>query len=252
MSDVGNPRFKRRRPRRASEFAALVLAGAVMAGCAGIASPTSSPSGTTPAPGAIFGTDAGRADWWVAPADLPLSPDARVIHGFLQERSCASGSTPIGRIVGPVIEYGPDAIVVAFKIREIGGTCQSNPRFPITFELAEAVGTRGLFDGGVTPIRDATIDPTIVIAPDEDCGPLVGTDDTKIACITLINATLGDRYQEFAEVRVAAANDDCAGDACTELAAIEARLWTVDATTLDGQRRTWTCAYREAVATCSP
>ena len=66
---------------------------------------------------------------------------------------------------------------------------------------------RGLFDGGGSPQRDATIDPNIVIEPDEDCGPLVGTGDTKIACITLISATLGDRYVEFAEVRISRPRD---------------------------------------------
>ncbi len=205
-----------------------------------------------PATSLAFGPGAGSAEWWVAPGDLPLSPDVRVIHGFLQERACASGSSPEGRISGPSIEYGPDAIVVVYKVREIGGTCQGNPQFPIVFELNQPLGARGLFDGGGSPQRDATIDPNIVIEPDEDCGPLVGTGDTKIACITLISATLGDRYVEFAEVRVTPAKDDCPGDTCTKLAAIAARTWIVNATTLEGAKLEWTCAYREDVATCSP
>lgn len=174
-----------------------------------------------------------------------------VIHGLLEERSCASGASPEGRILGPVIEYQPDVIVVTFKVREVGGMCPGNPQFPVTIQLSEPLGTRGLFDGGVTPPRDATVDPTIVIAPVENCGPLVGTGDTKVACITLINATLGNRCAAFAEVRVSPAEDDCPRDTCTQLAAIEARTWIVDATALDGAKSRWTCNYKNEIARCS-
>lgn len=243
MTDAGGQGW--RRGSRARSLAAGGVLIGVIAGCYGVGSQSGNAS-------VSFGPDAGRADWWVARADLPLSPDTRVIRGLLEESNCAGGSSPEGRIYGPAIEYLSDAVVVTFKVREIGGRCPGNPQFPITIELDEPLGTRGLFDGGVTPRRDATIDPTVVIAPQEDCGPLVNTNDTKIACMTLVSATLGDRYAEFAEVRVTPAKGDCEGGACAELAAIEARTWIVDATALDGTEYRWTCAYREGIATCSP
>jgi hypothetical protein len=63
---------------------------------------------------------AGRADWWVDAEALPLPPETTVIHGFLQERECASGGSPEGRIVGPRVEYGPEAVVVTFRVRSVG------------------------------------------------------------------------------------------------------------------------------------
>jgi hypothetical protein len=108
----------------------------------------------------VFPSGAGRADWWVDPAALPLSPEDRTISAFLQERACASGQTPEGRILGPRIEYEPDAIVITFRVREDLGDCQGNPKHPITIQLEQPLGSRVLLDGGVTPPRDATIDPT--------------------------------------------------------------------------------------------
>jgi hypothetical protein len=93
---------------------------------------------------------------------------------------------------------------------------------------------------------------TMVPAPDEDCGPLMGTGDAKVACISLINAALGDRYAAFAAVEVAPAGDDCPDDICTERAAIEARTWIVEASALDGTGFRWTCTYRDEVASCLP
>jgi hypothetical protein len=253
MSHVDQLHRRRGSWRVLGLFAGIVLMW-VLAGCARTGGASGRPDATIGSDvGVTFGPDAGGADWWVSPADVPLSPDARVIHGFLQERACASGSSPEGRILGPAIEYGTDAIVVTFKVRGVAGfaTCPSNPQFPIAIELTEALGARGVLDGGITPPRDATIDPTIVVAPDEDCGPLIGTGDAKIACIALISATLGDRYAEYAEVRVAPAEADCPGDICTEASAIEARTWIVGATDLRGIDIRWRCTYRDEVATSS-
>jgi hypothetical protein len=200
---------------------------------------------------ALLEVGAGRADWWVDAEALPLPPETTVIHGFLQERECASGGSPEGRIVGPRVEYGPEAIVVTFRVRSVGGgTCPSNPLFPVTIELTEPLGGRALLDGGVNPPRDATIDPTIVLAPEEDCGPLVGTDDTKIACLEFLNATLGDRYAEFARVSVAVEAGDCPGNICTTADEIEARAWRVEGTDRQGRSFAWLCSYADEVASC--
>ena len=229
---------------RAAVGLALLLSTALAAGCLG---PAESGS-TTPV---TFGPDAGRADWWVDPADLPLPPDTQVVRGFLEERACASRQSPEGRILGPKIEYRADAIIVTYAVREIGGTCPSNPRFPITIHLTEPLGGRALFDGGVDPPRDATIDPTVVLEPTVNCGPLVGTDDAKVACLAMLSSTLGDRYSEFATVRVEPSGADCQGNTCTRRPEIEARSWTVIATDLNAANYTWTCSYREEAATCA-
>ena len=141
--------------------------------------------------------------------------------------------------------------MVTFRVTEIGGRCPSNPRFPVTVQLTEPLGTRPLLDGGVDPPRDATIDPTIVLTPEEDCGPLVGTDDTKIACLQFLNATLGDRYAEFARVSVAAEAGDCPGNVCTAADEIEAREWRVEGTDRQGRSFAWLCSYADEVASCN-
>jgi hypothetical protein len=192
----------------------------------------------------------GQADWWVDPAELPFSPSATVIHGFLLEQACAGGQAPVGRVVGPTIEYRSDAVVVTFRVRDVGGarTCPGNPPYPTTVELSEPVGARTLIDGGTG--RDATIDPTIVLEPNQDCGPLVGTNDTKIACMALVNAALGDRYASFAQVRVTPSDLACGPGECTNAASIEARAWRLDGIDRDGKTYGWICAYQAESATC--
>jgi hypothetical protein len=230
--------------RAGRHLAVLVAAVVLVASCAATpGSPTRPPS---------FAPDAGQADWWVNPADLPLAPTAGTIHGFLREQACASGSSPEGRILGPWIEYRSDAIVVTYRVRVIGGTCPSNPSYPITISLAENLGSRGLLDGGVDPPRDASSDPEIVQEPTVDCGPLVGTDDTKIACMAFETATLGDRLADYATFRVAAPDKACDGAVCSTQAGIEARVWAIEATDLKGASSAWSCRYQAGVATCSP
>lgn len=200
---------------------------------------------------ASFAPDEGQADWWIDPAGLPLGSTTRTIHGFLQEQACASGTSPEGRILGPWIEYRADAIVITYRVRVIGGRCPSNPSYPVTIQLAEDLGSRSLLDGGVDPPRDAQVDPNIVLEPTVDCGPLVGTNDQKIACMAFESAALGDRLAEYATFRVAAADIACDGDVCQARPGIEARVWTIEASDLKGARFSWTCRYSAEVATCT-
>lgn len=52
--------------------------------------------------------------------------------------------------------------MVTFRVRSLGmATCPSNPQFPVTIELTEPLGGRALLDGGVSPPRDAMIDPML-------------------------------------------------------------------------------------------
>jgi hypothetical protein len=225
------------------------LLGATLAACA-----PGGPGSTGAANGFLpFDSNAGRADWWVAASDLPLDPQTKEIHGFLQERACASGGSPEGRVTGPRIEYRANAVAVTFTVRSLGtATCPTNPRFPVTIQLAEPLRVRLLLDGGVDPPRDATVDPTIVLVPeDEDCGPLVDTDFGKVACLALENATVGDRYESYRTIRIAAAGADCPDHACPDEAAVEARMWIVDGVERDGTRHRWLCTYEDEVADCS-
>jgi hypothetical protein len=224
----------------------VVLAAAIvlLAGCAAaLTSATRPPS---------FAPEAGQADWWVNPADLPLARATRTIHGLLREQACASGGSPEGRILGPWIEYRSDAIVVTYRVRVVGGRCPMNPTYPITISLAEDLGSRSLLDGGVDPPRDASSDPEIVHEPSVDCGPLVGTADTKIACMAFESAALGDRLADFATFKVAGADKPCDEVACSAAAGIEARVWRIEATDLNGTSSAWSCLYHGSDAACTP
>lgn len=103
----------------------------------------------------------GPASWWVDPATLPLPATTRTISGFLRERACASGMSPEGRILDPVIDYRSDAIEVSFTVtqRPGGQDCQGNPSFPVEISLSEPLGARALLDGSEAPPRDATKEP---------------------------------------------------------------------------------------------
>lgn len=105
--------------------------------------------------------DVGVASWWVDPASGALSAETTVVPALLIERACASGQSPDGRVLEPVIEYGVDAVVVTISVtRRVGGQdCPGNPEFPLTITLREPLGERALLDGGSTPPRDATTTP---------------------------------------------------------------------------------------------
>lgn len=88
---------------------------------------------------------------------------------------------------------------------------------------------------------------------DEDCGPLTAaaTDDSKVACLAFINATVGERTDEFASVTVAPADGSCPVTECSTTAGISAQPWSVDAVDRKGQPHTWRCAYRDETASCA-
>jgi hypothetical protein len=230
--------------KRTSGWVATVALGLGIAGCSG-APPSVSPM--------AFDPQAGRADWWVDPSLVPLAANTKVVAGFIHERNCASGQSPEGRITGPLIDFRSDAIVVTFHVRAVSGpaTCQGNPRYAMTFPLAEALGARRLLDGGVDPPRDATVDPTVVVEPTVDCGPLVGTGDAKSACLGMVGLALGDRYAAFGTVEIAPELADCGEDACTIRSEIEARTWILSATDLGGKPYWWKCTYRADIAACA-
>ena len=101
------------------------------------------------------------ASWWLDPASLPIDPQARRLRAFVQERACASGQSPEGRILKPDVDYGAEALTVTFSIAPLPGNqdCQGNEPFGVIFELVEPVDGRPILDGSTTPARDATTIP---------------------------------------------------------------------------------------------
>jgi hypothetical protein len=100
------------------------------------------------------------ASWWVDPAAKP-GAGSTTIKAFLQERACAGGKTPEGRIEPPRIDVTSDAITVSYQVRLLPGPqdCAGNLPFRVSLALPEALGNRKLLDGSSDPPRDATTVP---------------------------------------------------------------------------------------------
>jgi hypothetical protein len=145
----------------------LVVAFAAIAVSCGVAQdatqsipPTGEPSISTVSPQP---TDAAvPARWWVDGDTLPIDPETTEIQGFIRERSCAGGQSPVGRVAEPSIEYRADAVIVTFAVLALPGEhdCGGNPALPIVVTLADPLGSRSLLDGSEDPPRDATTPPT--------------------------------------------------------------------------------------------
>jgi hypothetical protein len=101
----------------------------------------------------------GPAAWWVDPAAVPLDPAATTIPALIRERECASGQSPEGRVVDPVVFAATDAFLVNVWVRIAPGDCPANPEFPIEVGLPEPLGGRQLLDGSEIPPRDASVPP---------------------------------------------------------------------------------------------
>jgi hypothetical protein len=253
-----------RAPLGATVVVALAIAAALAlpfrpGGSPGtVVTPTSGPttpvtSGLPPTdetPGASIASKGGEAEWWVDPADLPIEPDTIVVQGLLNEWACTGGRSPEGRIVGPDVIYTPSKIIVTFYVRPLEGpqTCPSNPTHPVEITLTEPLGDRTLIDGRSG--RDATVDPTVSLSPRVNCGPLVGTDDAKVACLAIVWAAGGKHFAEYDTLYVGPMHA-CDGDECTVSEAIEARTWWVEGVDHERDTSTWTCTYQGEVATCT-
>jgi hypothetical protein len=156
-----------KRDSRSSSGVLLVVAFAAIAVSCSVAQdptqsipPTGEPSISTVSPQP---TDAAvPARWWVDGDTLPLEPEATLIEGFIRERSCAGGQSPVGRVAKPSIDYRPDAVIVTFVVLALAceHDCGGNPAFPVVVTLAEPLGARSLLDGSEDPPRDATTPPT--------------------------------------------------------------------------------------------
>jgi hypothetical protein len=96
----------------------------------------------------------GDASWALAEGQ-ELDAETEQFVARVTEMNCASGQSSEGRIVGPKVEYGDDAIIVTFAVRPPPGgefhTCQGNPPTLVLVTLSEPLGDRQLLDGHVDP-----------------------------------------------------------------------------------------------------
>jgi hypothetical protein len=99
------------------------------------------------------------ATWWVDPDAGSPARDATMIPAIIQERECASGRNPEGRVAEPQVSSAADAVLVTIWVRLAPGPqdCQGNPTFPLSIDLKEPLGDRRLLDGSSQPPRDATV-----------------------------------------------------------------------------------------------
>jgi hypothetical protein len=103
----------------------------------------------------------GKASWWIDSAGGIPPAGATFASAFVLEESCASGKSPAGRVLPPVIAASDTAISVMFAIRKRPGgqDCPGNSPMAIKIDLAEAIGGRKLLDAGEFPPRDAMVIP---------------------------------------------------------------------------------------------
>jgi hypothetical protein len=96
---------------------------------------------------------AGRAEWRLDPAFPDPGPTDRTIHVLINERACAGGQSPEGRVLPPAITVTAESVAIAIAVqpRPGGNDCMGNPDSPMTIELPEPLDGRPLFDGAVFP-----------------------------------------------------------------------------------------------------
>lgn len=94
----------------------------------------------------------GFATWRLDPAVTP-GVTADSVSVLALETACASGRSPEGRLLPPIVLYSADAVTIAITVRKRPGDqdCQGNPEVPIVVQLAEPLGSRHLFDGSSFP-----------------------------------------------------------------------------------------------------
>ena len=104
--------------------------------------------GVAPPPGTS------RAVWWPDPA--ARSPRrSRRLKLLATDPHCASGRPTGDRLLPPVVEEQPDAVMISFAATRLTGsqTCPTHPPTPYTVILDAPLGTRRLLDAGSWPPR---------------------------------------------------------------------------------------------------
>ena len=99
-----------------------------------------------------------RAEWRLDAAFPKPAAGDRQIHVLINERACASGQSPEGRVLPPIIAPSQTAMTIAILVtnRPGGQDCPGNPDFALTIDLPEPLGGRTLLDGAVFPPIDVT------------------------------------------------------------------------------------------------
>jgi hypothetical protein len=99
-----------------------------------------------------------RTEWRLDPAFPPPAAGDRQIHVLITEQACASGRSPEGRVLPPLIAPSATAMTIAILVTSRPGNadCPGNPDFAMTVDLPEPLGGRTLLDGDVFPPRDVT------------------------------------------------------------------------------------------------
>ena len=104
-------------------------------------------------PELVMGEGVRAATWELAPdADVPDATSTSFTV-LVHERSCASGQSPEGRIVGPEIGFEAELILIAFGVQPLPGDqeCQAGEPARVTVELSQPLGNRQLIDAGTWP-----------------------------------------------------------------------------------------------------
>lgn len=218
-----------------------------------------------PPPGVVFRTTLANTS-----GEFPLPVALGDTSGIVVGIGPASVSSVDFRDAGVFVDpTRPNAFILTW----LGGMCDddvalvfspTDSGYDIRLAIRQGIGgcpgagiLRGLRIETSEPISVGAITisgaKTIELLLDEDCGPLVAaaTDDSKLACLALIEATVGGRVEEFASVKVAPDDGACPGTECSTAEGIAAQAWRVDAVDRNGQSHTWRCTYREEAASCA-
>lgn len=163
----------------------------------------------------------------------------------------------------------------AFILTWLGGACENDEAvafrrtdsgFDLHLTVHDKLGLGGCPALGVLralrietsePIATSAItisgDKKIELVLDEDCGFLraAATNDAKVACYALIDATIGEQRDTFARVAVAPDDGACPGTECSTAEGIAAQPWRVEAMDRMGQSHTWRCTYANQAASCT-
>ena len=94
----------------------------------------------------------GAATWGLDPAYSYSGTDTD-IHILVTEWAC-HGDTPATGRVAQNVQYDSGRVIVTLALRPLTGaqTCLGSPGTPYVLHLDQAVGNRGLFDGGTWPV----------------------------------------------------------------------------------------------------
>ena len=98
--------------------------------------------------------DGGPATWALNPAFPAPEASSTELHLLIVENACASASSPVGRVLPPIVDYGTDTLTANIRVRPIGGiaNCPGNPSQAITVVLPQPLGGRSVV-GGVPPAQ---------------------------------------------------------------------------------------------------